>query len=83
MVEVEGVAVEFCADVLGTIGAQDVAGEASASSENGRFCPNSAVVFEEGHVAHIMAAIFDAPVGADGGPMAARAAAADIAAWQA
>ena len=67
MVEVEGVEVEFSADVLGAIGAKDVEGETSASSEDGRFCTNSAVVFEEGHVTHIMAAVLDAPVGADGG----------------
>jgi hypothetical protein len=66
VVEVEGVEVEFSADVLGTIGAQDVEGEASASSEDGGFCTNSAMVFEEGHVTHIMAAVLDAPVGADG-----------------
>ena len=67
MVEVEGIAVEFSADVLGAIGAKDVEGETSASSEDSRFCTNSAVVFEEGHVTHIMAAVLDAPVGADGG----------------
>ena len=67
MVEVEGVDVEFSADVLGAIGAKDVEGEASASSEDGRFCTNSAVVFEEGHVTDIMAAVLDTPVGADGG----------------
>ena len=67
MVEVEGVAVEFCADVLSAIGAEDVEGEASASSKDGWLCTNSAVVFEEGHVTHIMAAIFDTPVRADGG----------------
>jgi hypothetical protein len=67
VVEVEGIEVEFSTDVLDTIGAQDVEGEASASSEDSWFCANSAVVFEEGHVAHIMAAVLNAPVRADGG----------------
>jgi hypothetical protein len=67
VVEVEGVDVEFSADVLGAIGAQDVEGETSASGKDSWFCANSAVVFEEGDVAHIMAAVLDAPVGADGG----------------
>jgi hypothetical protein len=67
VVEVEGIEVEFSADVLGTIGAKDVEGEASASSEDSWFCANSAVIFEEGHVTDIMAAVLDAPVRADGG----------------
>jgi hypothetical protein len=67
VVEVEGVDVEFSADVLGAIGTQDVEGEAPASGEDGWFCANSAVVFEEGHVTDIMAAVLDAPVRADGG----------------
>lgn len=67
MVEVEGVDVEFSTDVLGAIGTEDVEGEAPASREDGRLCTNSAVVLEEGDVAHIMAAVLDAPVGADGG----------------
>ena len=68
MVEVEDVAVEFSADVLGALGAKDVEGEASASSEDSRFCADSAVIFEEGHVTNIMAAVFNAPVRADGDP---------------
>lgn len=67
MVEVEGIAVEFSADVLGAVGAEDVESETSASSEDGWLHTNSAVVFEEGDVTDIMAAVLDAPVGADGG----------------
>jgi len=67
VVEVEGVEVEFPADVLSAIGTKDVEGETSASGKDSWFCTNSAVVFEEGYVTHIMAAVLDAPVGADGG----------------
>jgi hypothetical protein len=67
VVEVEGVEVEFSADVLGAIGAKDVEGEASASGEDSRFCANSTVIFEEGYVTDIMAAVLNAPVRPDGG----------------
>jgi hypothetical protein len=67
VVEVEGVEVEFPADVLSAIGAKDVEGETAASGKDSWFCPNSAVVVADGYVTHIMAAVLDAPVGADGG----------------
>ena len=68
---VEGVEVEFPADVDGAVGAQDVEGEAAEPGEVAGFVSNAAVVFEEADIADVVAAVFDAPMladrGADGG----------------
>src|SRR5512143_303320 len=59
---VERIEVEFPADVGGTVGAQDVEGEGAESGEVARFGSNAAVVFEEGDIADVVAAIFNAPM---------------------
>ena len=68
---VEGVEVEFPADVAGAVGAQDVEGEGAEPGEVARFGANAALVFEEADIADVMASVFDSPVladcGADGG----------------
>ena len=68
---VEGVEVEFPADVGGAVGTQDVEGEGAELGKVAGFVSNAAVVFEEADIADVVAAVFDAPVpadrGADGG----------------
>src|SRR5207342_2656288 len=64
---VEGVEVEFPADVAGAVGAQDVEGEGAEPGEVARFGANAALVFEEADIADVMASVFDSPVLADCG----------------
>src|SRR5512147_3123918 len=62
---VEGIEVEFFADIGGAVGAQDVEGEGAQAGEVARFGTNPAVIFEEGNIADVVAAVFDAPMLAD------------------
>ena len=57
---VEGIEVEFPADVDGAVGAQDVEGEAAEPGEVAGFGSNAALVFEEADIADVVAAVFDA-----------------------
>ena len=61
------VEIELSADVSGSVGAQDVECEAAQTGEVARFGSNAALVFEEGDVANVVAAVFDAPMLPDGG----------------
>ena len=65
MIQGEGVDVEFPGNVGDGVGAEDVEGEGAASGEVARFGSNAAEVFEEGDIADVVAAVFDAPVLAD------------------
>ena len=67
MIWIEGVQVELPGDVGGSVGAQDIEGEAAQAGEVSRFGSDAALVFAEGDVADVVAAGFDAPVLADGG----------------
>ena len=66
MIWVQGVDVEFTADVLGLIGAQYIEGESPESGEMPRFVSDAALIFEEADVPDVMVPIFDAPMLADG-----------------
>ena len=58
---VEGVEVEFPADVAGAVGAQDVEGEGAEPGEVARFGANAALVFEEADIADVMASVVSRP----------------------
>ena len=66
MIWVQGVDVEFAADVFGTIGAHDIEGEGSQSGEMPWFVSDTALIFEEADVPDIVITIFDAPMLPDG-----------------
>ena len=57
VMRVEGVEVEFPADVAGAVGAQDVEGEGAEPGEVARFGANAAMVFEEADIADVMASV--------------------------
>src|SRR5512134_2625677 len=65
MMWVEGIALGLSFDMGGAIGAKDVEGEGAEPGEVARFGSNAAQIFEEGDVADVVAAVFDAPVLAD------------------
>src|SRR5512134_3345617 len=65
MIWVEGIDVELSFDIGGAVGAEDVEGEGAEPGEVARFGSNAAQIFEEGDVADVVAAVFDAPVLAD------------------
>lgn len=67
MFEAESIEVQFLADALDAVCAQNVEGEASETGEDGGFGSNSAVIFEEGDVSNMVAAILDRPMASDGG----------------
>ena len=66
MIWVQGVDVEFAADVFGAIGAHDIEGEGSQSCEVPWFVSDTALIFEEADVPDVVVPIFDAPMLADG-----------------
>ena len=65
MMWVEGIDAELSFDIGGAVGAEDVEGEGAEPGEVARFGSNAAQIFEEGDVADVVAAVFDAPVLAD------------------
>lgn len=65
IVEVGGIDVEFPGNVGDGVGAGDVEGEGAASGEVARFNFNAAEVIEEGDIADVVAAVFQAPVPAE------------------
>ena len=65
MMWVEGIDVELSFDIGGAVGAEDVEGEGAEPGEVARFGSHAAQIFEEGDVADVVAAGFDAPVLAD------------------
>ena len=67
MIWVQGVDVEFPADVFGLVRAQDVEGEGSESGEVSRFGSDARLIFEEADISDVMVAVFDAPMLTDGG----------------
>ena len=66
MKRVEGVDVEFPADVSGAVGPEDVEGEGAHAGELAGVGSDSAAVLEEGNVADVVVPIFYPPVIADG-----------------
>ena len=64
---VQGIDVEFPADVDGAVGPHDVDGEGSEPGEVDGFGSDAAVIFEEGDIADVVASILDAPMASDGG----------------
>ena len=67
MKRVQGIDVEFPADVDGAVGPHDVDGEGSEPGEVDGFGSDAAVIFEEGDIADVVASILDAPMASDGG----------------
>ena len=67
MKRVEGIEVEFPGDVGGSVGAQDVEGEAAHAGERSGLDPDAAVILEKGNVPDMVIAVLDAPMGSDGG----------------
>ena len=65
MMWVEGIDVELSFDIGGAVGAEAVEGEGAEPGEVARFGSHAAQIFEEGDVADVVAAGFDAPVLAD------------------
>lgn len=66
MLWVQGIDVEFAADVFGVVCAHDIECEGSEPGEVPWFLPDAALIFEEADVADVMMTIFDAPMLADG-----------------
>jgi hypothetical protein len=64
---VEGVDIEFAANVGDGVCAQDVEGEAAEAGEGGWLIPDAAAILVEGYVADIVASIFYPPMEADRG----------------
>lgn len=67
MVWVQSVDEEFTADVVGPVGPKDVEGEGAKAGEVAGLGPDTALVFEEGNVADVVASLFDAPMLSDCG----------------
>ena len=64
---VQGIDVEFAADVFGAISAHNIEGEGSQSCKVPWFVSDTALIFEEADVSDVVMTIFDAPMVADGG----------------
>ena len=67
MIWVQGVDVEFSADVFGSIGAQNIESEGSESGEVARLGSDAGLIFEEADLPDVVVAVFDAPMLTDGG----------------
>jgi hypothetical protein len=65
-IEAEGVGVDRLAHVADAVGAQDVERERAQAGEDAGLAPDAAGVLAERAVAHVVVAVLDAPVAADG-----------------
>jgi len=66
VIRVQGVDVEFSADVFSSIGAQNIEGEGSESGEVSWLGSDATLIFEKADVTDVVIAVFDAPMLPDG-----------------